>query len=97
MLCDVVTMDASHFLLGRPWRYDRKIVYDGFKNIFLLEKNGKHILMTPLKEGKGEDSTSNHCFDMRIMLCSTKTFLKEERKVNCCFVVIPKGLNLDEK
>jgi len=53
--------------------------------------------MTPLKEGKGEDSTSNHCFDRRIMMCSTKRFLKEKIKVNCCFVVIPKGLSLDEK
>jgi len=89
-------MVACHLLLGRPWQYDRKIVYDGVKNTFLLEKNGKHILMTPLKEGKGEDSTSNHCFERRIMFCSAKTFLKEERKVNCCFVVIPKCLSLDE-
>ena len=31
------------------------------------------------------------------MICSTKMFLKEERKVNCCFSIIPKGLSLDAK
>jgi len=25
-------MEATHLLLGRPWQYDRKIIYDGFSN-----------------------------------------------------------------
>ena len=29
VLCDLVPMDAFRLLLGRPWKYDRKIVYDG--------------------------------------------------------------------
>jgi len=27
--CDVVSMDACHLLLGRPWQYDRGVVHDG--------------------------------------------------------------------
>ena len=32
VLCDVVPMQASHMLLGRPWQYDRRVTHDGFKN-----------------------------------------------------------------
>ena len=28
--CDVVPMDVCHLLLGRPWQYDMKVIYDGF-------------------------------------------------------------------
>jgi len=27
---DVIPTDACHVLLGRPWMYDRKVMYDGF-------------------------------------------------------------------
>jgi hypothetical protein len=27
--CDVVSMDACHLLLGRPWQYDQSGIYDG--------------------------------------------------------------------
>ena len=30
--CDVVPMQACHILLGRPWQFDRRVTYDGFKN-----------------------------------------------------------------
>ncbi|KAF7838912.1 hypothetical protein G2W53_007394 [Senna tora] len=32
VLCDVVPMQASHLLLGRPWQFDRRTTHDGFKN-----------------------------------------------------------------
>ena len=32
VLCDVVTMEATHILLGRPWQYDTKAMHDGFTN-----------------------------------------------------------------
>ena len=50
VLCDVVLMQASHILLGRPWQYDRKTVHDGVKNRYIIEKDGKTItlvLLTP--------------------------------------------------
>jgi hypothetical protein len=27
--CDMVSMDACHLLLGRPWQYDGSVVHDG--------------------------------------------------------------------
>ncbi|XP_027362462.1 uncharacterized protein LOC113870064 [Abrus precatorius] len=46
--CDVLPMDAYHLLLGRLWQYDRKIVYDGFKNTYSFVKDGVRIRLTPL-------------------------------------------------
>jgi hypothetical protein len=40
--CDVVSMDVCHLLLGRPWLYDRRVMYDGFLNTctFMLIQPG---------------------------------------------------------
>jgi hypothetical protein len=48
VLCDVVPMQASHILLGRPWQYDRKTIYDGVKNRYTSVKDGKTITLVPL-------------------------------------------------
>ena len=28
VICDIVHMDTRHILLGRPWQFDRKIIYN---------------------------------------------------------------------
>jgi len=48
VLCDVVPMQASHILLGRPWQYDRKAVHDGVRNRYTIVKDGKTITPVPL-------------------------------------------------
>jgi hypothetical protein len=48
VLCDVVLMDATHMLLGRPWQFDRKAKHDGFKNRYSLEKDGRIYTLAPL-------------------------------------------------
>lgn len=30
--CDVVPMDVCHLLLGRPWQFDRGVIYYGHNN-----------------------------------------------------------------
>ena len=36
-------------LLGGPWQYDRKVVYDGFKNTYIFHKDGHKSVLAPLK------------------------------------------------
>jgi hypothetical protein len=48
VLCDVVPMQASRILLGRPWQYDRKAVHDGVRNRYTTVKDGKTITLVPL-------------------------------------------------
>eukprot|EP00257_Ricinus_communis_P023817 XP_015583909.1 uncharacterized protein LOC107262465 [Ricinus communis] len=48
MLCDVVLMHAGYILLGRPWKFDRRVVHDGFLNRYSFSKRWKKITLTPL-------------------------------------------------
>ena len=47
--CDVAPMDACHLLLGRPWHYDRKVIYDGYKHTYSFVISGKKIILAPLQ------------------------------------------------
>jgi len=48
VLCDIVPMEANHILLGRPWQFDRKVVYDGHANIYVFSSLGKKFTILPL-------------------------------------------------
>lgn len=38
VLCEVVTMDACHLLLGRPWQYETSAQHDGKWNVITLRR-----------------------------------------------------------
>jgi hypothetical protein len=57
--CDVIPMDACHPLLGRPWKYDRKVMHNGEKNTHTVWKDGSKVILFPLKdEWKAENMLS---------------------------------------
>ena len=41
-------MQAGHVLIGRPWKYGRKVIHDGFKNRYTFEKHGRKVTLMPL-------------------------------------------------
>lgn len=48
VLCDVIPMNASEILLGRPWQFDLRAVHDGYLNTYTFIKDGKKIRLNPL-------------------------------------------------
>ena len=48
VLCDVVPMEVTHILLGRPWQFDTKVIHDGFTNKIFFMQNNKKIIRKPL-------------------------------------------------
>ena len=48
VLCDVVPMEASHLLLGRPWQFDKKTNHDGYTNKISFQHHDKKIVLKPL-------------------------------------------------
>jgi hypothetical protein len=48
VLCDVVPMEASHLLLGRPWQFDRNVIHDGRTNKYSFMHLGQKIILAPL-------------------------------------------------
>ncbi|CAJ2644921.1 unnamed protein product [Trifolium pratense] len=48
VVCDVVPMEASHLLLGRPWQFDRKVGHEGYSNKYSFVHHGQKIIHVPL-------------------------------------------------
>ena len=48
VLCDVVLMQVGHLLLGRPWKFDRKVKHDGFTNKYSFVHNQRTVTLVPL-------------------------------------------------
>jgi len=48
VLCDVVPMEATHILLGRPWQYDRKTLHDGLTNKIYFNFHGHKVTLKSL-------------------------------------------------
>ena len=56
ILFDVFPRDACHVLIGRPWKYDTRVLHDGWKNTYQLERDGKKFKLHPSnKEVDKED------------------------------------------
>jgi len=56
VLCDVVPIEASHVLLGRPLQFDKKTLHDGIiKEIILTYNNKKFALHPPTPTQVSED------------------------------------------
>ncbi|XP_071917024.1 uncharacterized protein [Coffea arabica] len=50
VLCDVIPIQASHILLGRPWQYDKKTTHDGFTNKYSFLHHNKKMTLVPLTQ-----------------------------------------------
>lgn len=48
--CDVVTMDACHMLLGKPWQYNRHSMHDGRNTAYTFQKDDKKITLALMRE-----------------------------------------------
>ena len=48
VLCDVVPMEATHLLLGRPWQFDRRATHDGYTNKYTIPYKVKLVALVPL-------------------------------------------------
>lgn len=46
LCCDVIFMDDCHIFLGRPWLFDRRVMYDGFENSYSFIYNARKFKLT---------------------------------------------------
>ncbi|KAK0601500.1 hypothetical protein LWI29_024852 [Acer saccharum] len=45
--CDVLPMTVCHLLLGRPWLYDRRVLYNGYENSYSFIFQKRKITLQP--------------------------------------------------
>ena len=78
-------MDACHLLFGRPWQFDRKVIYDGAKNTYTFWQDGNKFILLPLKdEGKIEN------------MLSEKELVKEMKATRFFYaLIVQKGVEED--
>ena len=57
---DVVTIQAGHLLLGRSWKFDRKVKHGGFTNKYSFMHNQRTITLVPL--------TPSHVYEDHVRL-----------------------------
>jgi len=48
VLCDVVPMEVTHVLLGRPWQSDRKAIHDGYRNRYTFVHHGRKVILASM-------------------------------------------------
>ena len=52
VLCDVVPIEATHILLGRPWLYDRQVLHDDLTNNMSFNFQGHKVILKLLSPKK---------------------------------------------
>jgi len=87
VLYDIVPMKANHIFLGRPWKFDRKVVYDGHANtyVFSFLRNKFTILpLPPPQENEDKNKIKDEkekekgqAFPKELLACK-KSFSKKE-------------------
>ena len=48
VICGVLPMHAGDILLGRPWQFDKSVMYDGYLNRYSFVKDGRKTILVPL-------------------------------------------------
>ena len=48
VFCDVVSMEATHILLGGPWQYDTQVIHDGLTNHVSFNFQWHKVILKPL-------------------------------------------------
>lgn len=84
--CDVVSIDACHVLLGKPWQYDHSIVHNRRKNTYSLSIKGKNIVLAPHREGTTPTPIANNT-----NILSVSRFLKEIEWKVVIYALLPYG------
>jgi hypothetical protein len=92
--CDVVSMDACHLLLGRPWQYDRSVVHDGRRNTYTLSIKGKKVVLAPRREG----AIPVPATEKGVNLLSMSRFLEEVEEEGVVYALMPReeGSRIDD-
>ncbi|XP_026416146.1 uncharacterized protein LOC113311530 [Papaver somniferum] len=83
VLCDVIDMNATHLLLGRPWKYDVRAVHNFFENTYTFYKKGKQKVLHPSRSSSvikehSADKTSALVATISRCLHSTNTLSSHE-------------------
>jgi len=81
-LCDVVPMEASHLLSGRPWQFDRSVLHDGRTNKYSFMHFSQKISLAPLSpsEVREDQKKMKEKYELEKREKETKKVKRKERE-----------------
>lgn len=79
VLCDVVRMNVTHLLLGRPWQFDRRVLHDGFLNTYMFTFHRKRVTLLPLSPSEILQDTAERARQRAIEEATTKDRLPPDK------------------
>jgi len=83
VVSDIMPMDVCHILLGRPWKYDWKVVHDGKTNCYKFVKDGIKQTLVSIKEEETIERSG-----MKVLLMCGKQFSKQIEDSEVNYVVV---------
>ncbi|XP_077246093.1 uncharacterized protein LOC143885949 [Tasmannia lanceolata] len=87
---DVVPMDVSHILLGRPWQYDKNVTHDGCKNTYTFRMEKVEIVLLPSKEEKTPKSLQEEGSNF----LTSSMFARESESSCVIYMLVAKDLGI---
>ncbi|XP_019055337.1 PREDICTED: uncharacterized protein LOC109115568 [Nelumbo nucifera] len=82
-------MDACHFLLGRPWKYDRETIHYGDTNTYNFVKGNKKITLKPMQL----DSFPKKETKPTTTLFTLNKLAQEDGNLNVVYVLVTKEVS----
>lgn len=88
VLCNVVDMNAYHFILGRPWQYDVEATHRGKENFYVFFKNGKKIVIGPINKGNVPKTYKMEGKPSLLLVNNGKEFDKVAKELKQIFAIV---------
>ncbi|GJY61609.1 hypothetical protein Tco_0462266 [Tanacetum coccineum] len=88
--CDVVDIEKSHVLFGRPWKHDMDATHQGKSNMYLFRWSGKTIAMLSLSVISPKMKLKNKT--LATLVASPKEFQAERNETRVSYALVVKGV-----
>lgn len=96
VVCDVIDMDASHVLLGRPWQFDVDVTFRGRENTYLFTWEGHKILMAPLGQQMFTKSFKVKGKSFLTLSSSEAEFIEDVKATQEVYAMVVKALVVED-
>lgn len=83
VICDVAPMQACHIILGRPWQFDRKVIYDGYKNTYSFTWNKRSFILTHLSSIQAYNDQLRIDEECKMRAKEKSAQERKEKRENC--------------
>ena len=81
-------VDACHLILGRPWQYDVYATHSCKDNVYMFFKNGKKIVIGPIKEDSAPKASKVEGKPSLLILNNEDEFDRECKELKHVYAVM---------